>query len=355
MLNTSEIRQAYFDHFIARHHVLVPRASLVPHEDPTTLFTGSGMQPLIPYLLGQPHPAGERLVDSQPCFRAEDIDVVGDSRHTTFFEMLGNWSLGAYFKAEQLPAFFSFLTEVLGLDPALLYPTALSGAPRYGIPRDDEAISIWKELFSAAGLATSTAVLETSEHASSVGLGTSRISLYNEDYCWWSRSGPPETMPIGEPGGPDSEVFYLFEQVEHDTAFGDQCHPHCDCGRFIEIGNSVFMQYRRTEDGFEELPQRNVDFGGGLERLAMAVLDSLRGTAAAAADHRRSRPGARLPGGRRSGSVEHCPGLRDAALRPPRHAPGPRHRHHRQSLERPRRACRRLLWGCLSRARRPHR
>ncbi len=123
---TAAIRRAYFDSFTARGHALIPRASLVPREDPTTLFTGSGMQPLIPYLLGTAHPAGDRLVDSQPCFRAEDIDEVGDTRHTTFFEMLGNWSLGSYFKAEQLPWFFGFLTGTLGLDPARLFVTVFA-------------------------------------------------------------------------------------------------------------------------------------------------------------------------------------------------------------------------------------
>jgi alanyl-tRNA synthetase len=274
MQGTAAIRRAYFDCFTARNHVLIPRSGLVPREDPTTLFTGSGMQPLIPYLLGAPHPAGVRLVDSQTCFRAEDIDEVGDTRHTTFFEMLGNWSLGSYFKAEQLGWFFEWLTGALGLDPGRLFVTVFSGAPRWEIPRDDESATIWAELFTGAGLAPTSCDLGTAENAAAIGSGTSRIISYDETQCWWSRAATPEAMPIGEPGGPDSEVFYLFDQVPHDPLFGANCHPHCDCGRYIEIGNSVFMQYRRTADGFEELPQRNVDFGGGLERLAMATLDS---------------------------------------------------------------------------------
>jgi alanyl-tRNA synthetase len=271
---TGAIRRAYLTYFTERRHALIPPAGLVPQEDPTTLFTGSGMQALLPYLVGAPHPAGDRLVDSQPCFRAEDIDEVGDTRHTTFFEMLGNWSLGDYFKSEQLEWFFQFLTGPLGLDPARLFVTVFSGAARWSIPRDGESAAIWSGLFEAAGIAPTTKELGTSAQAAAVGGGGARISFYDESNCWWSRSPSPETMPVGEPGGPDSEVFFLFDQVPHAPAFGARCHPHCDCGRYIEIGNSVFMQYRRTPQGFEQLPQRNVDFGGGLERLAMAHLDS---------------------------------------------------------------------------------
>jgi alanyl-tRNA synthetase len=273
-VDASEIRQAYLDFFLVRGHAQIARANLVPREDPTTLFTGSGMQPLIPYLLGAPHPSGNRLVDSQVCFRAEDIDEVGDSRHTTLFEMLGNWSLGSYFKESQLPWLFEFLTKVVGLDPSRLYASVFSGAPRWDIPRDDESASLWKELFSSVGLDPVIVELGSTLQASEVGIGDARIACYDESQCWWSRSGPPDTMPAGEPGGPDSEVFYLFPQIEHDPRLGAKCHPHCDCGRFVEIGNSVFMQYRRTESGFELLPQRNVDFGGGLERIAMAAIDS---------------------------------------------------------------------------------
>jgi alanyl-tRNA synthetase len=271
---TAAIRSAFVAHFSARGHTRIPAASLVPREDPTTLFTGSGMQPLIPYLLGEAHPGGSRLVDSQPCFRAEDIDEVGDTRHTTFFEMLGNWSLGSYFKEEQLPSLYQFLTGTIGLDPTRLYVTVFSGSPRWDIPPDDESAAIWTELFASSGVAAPVRELGTSKRASSIGIGDARIAFYDEGNCWWSRAGAPDNMPVGEPGGPDSEVFYLFDQVPHDPAFGAKCHPHCDCGRYIEIGNSVFMEYRRTADGFEALSQRNVDFGGGLERLAMAALDS---------------------------------------------------------------------------------
>ncbi|WP_203919196.1 alanine--tRNA ligase [Rugosimonospora africana] len=273
-MDTAAIRRAYLDYHRLHGHAVIARASLVPREDPTTLFTGSGMQPLLPYLLGAPHPAGDRLVDSQTCLRAEDIDEVGDTRHTTFFEMLGNWSLGAYFKAEQIERLFTFLVDHLRLDPSRLYATAFAGAPRWRIPRDDESASLWVRLFATKGIVTPPVEAGDAERAAATGIGDAHVLFYDESQCWWSRSGPPSTMPEGEPGGPDSEVFYEFPQVPHDPSFGAHCHPHCDCGRFIEIGNSVFMQYLRTSDGFVELPRRNVDFGAGLERLAMAVTDT---------------------------------------------------------------------------------
>jgi alanyl-tRNA synthetase len=273
-MSASDIRRDYFDFFKSRGHALIARANLVPREDPTTLFTGSGMQPLIPYLLGSPHPEGSRLVDCQVCFRAEDIDEVGDDRHTTLFEMLGNWSLGDYFKAEQLPWIFEFLTEVVGLDPKRMYVSVFTGAPQWEIPSDEESLAIWIELFAKAGIAAEVLEVGSAANAAASGIGSARIIGYDESQCWWSRSGPPQNMPSGEPGGPDSEIFYLFPQIAHDTFFGAECHPHCDCGRFVEIGNSVFMQYRRTDTGFELLPKPNVDFGGGLERISMAQLDS---------------------------------------------------------------------------------
>ncbi len=273
-MDAAEIRRAYLDFYAERGHRVIARANLVPREDPTTLFTGAGMQPLIPYLLGAPHPDGARLVDAQPCFRAEDIDEVGDARHTTMFEMLGNWSLGDYFKSEQLPWVFEFLTAVVGLDPSRLYVTAFAGSAQWDIPRDEESVHLWQRLFASVGIEADTLERGSAARAGAEGIGGARIVLYDESESWWSRSGPPATMPAGEPGGPDSEIFYLFPQVAHNPAFGAHCHPHCDCGRFVEIGNSVFMQYRRTETGFEELPHPNVDFGGGLERIAMASADA---------------------------------------------------------------------------------
>ncbi len=262
-MTADQIRTKYLEFFTTRGHKEIPRAKLVPENDPTTLFTGSGMQPLLPYLLGQKHPAGKRLVNSQPSFRAEDIEEVGDNRHTTFFEMLGNWSLGDYFKAEQLPWFWEFLTKELKLDPQKLYVTVFAGDEKLGIQKDTESAEIWKKLFSKAKIDAKEV-----ENPSTEGI-KGRIFYYGSTN-WWSRTGPPENMPEGEPGGPDSEVFYDFG-TKHDHKYGKVCHPNCDCGRFLEIGNSVFMQYVKTKDGFRELPQRNVDFGGGLERLVAAV------------------------------------------------------------------------------------
>ena len=176
---TAAIRRAFRDHFVVRGHAPIASASLVPREDPSTLFTGSGMQPLTPYLLGASHPAGDRLVNSQPCFRAEDIDEVGDTRHTTFFEMLGNWSLGSYFKDEQLPWLFSFLAETLRLDPERLVVTVFAGSPRWSLPRDDESADIWAGLFSQAGVSTSIRELGTTERAATFGVGDARIALYD--------------------------------------------------------------------------------------------------------------------------------------------------------------------------------
>ncbi len=269
-MTLDEVRKKYLDFFTRRGHTVIPSASLVPDNDPTTLFTGSGMQPLVPYLLGQRHPAGNRLVNSQKCFRSEDIDEVGDNRHTTFFEMLGNWSLGDYFKEDQLFWLFQFLTEEVGIEPKKLFVTVFAGEPKYGIPKDIESASLWKKIFSLSGVLAKEVDLGSVERAASVGMQEGRILYYDAKKNWWSRAGVPEKMPVGEPGGPDSEIFYEFDSVTHDGKFGAHCHPNCDCGRFMEIGNSVFMEYLKTEKGFEKLAQKNVDFGGGLERIVAA-------------------------------------------------------------------------------------
>ena len=277
-MTVSDVRKRYLEFFKARGHVVIPSAPIVPGNDPTTLFTSSGMQPLIPYLLGKDHPEGSRVTDSQLSFRAGDIEEVGDNRHTTFFEMLGNWSLGDYFKKEQLPWFFEFLTsesEGLGLDPSKLYVTVFAGDEGAGMEADMEAVEIWKELFKSKGIDAEFANIGSEAQGYEKGMnGNDRIFAYESKKNWWSRSGTPAQMPAGEPGGPDSEVFYDFG-LPHDTKWGANCHPNCDCGRFVEIGNSVFMQFVKNEDGtFSNLPKQNVDFGGGLERLTMATIGS---------------------------------------------------------------------------------
>lgn len=267
----NDIRSSYLSYMEKHGHAVVPSASLVPQNDPTTLFTGSGMQPLVPYLLGKEHPKGKRIVDSQKCFRSMDIEEVGDNRHTTFFEMLGNWSLGDYFKKEQLPFFFNFLTEEVGLDASKLYVTVFIGDEKNNVPRDTESVTIWKELFATKDIDAEVVEIGSEENGYSVGMQGGRIFYYVAKKNWWSRAGTPEKMPVGEPGGPDSEVFYDFG-TPHDPKWGKECHPNCDCGRFLEIGNSVFMQYIKQPDGsFALLPKQNVDFGGGLERIAAAA------------------------------------------------------------------------------------
>ncbi|SIT69256.1 alanine--tRNA ligase-related protein [Microbacterium sp. RU33B] len=272
-MTADEIRRIFLEYMAERGHVVIPRAPLIPKDDPTTLFTGSGMQPLLPYLLGEQHPDGTRLADGQTCLRVQDVEEVGDNRHTTFFEMLGNWSLGDYFKQEQIPQVWTFLTEKVGLDPARIYVSCFSGDPEHDIPKDEESAAIWTRLFEEAGVSSDQVDVGTEEHAAAVGTGGARIAFYSKKN-WWCRGGKAEDMPVGEPGGPDTEMFYLFPHVEHDPAYGEHCHQNCDCGRFIELGNSVFMEYRKTETGFEPLPRRNVDYGGGLARIAAAAIDS---------------------------------------------------------------------------------
>jgi alanyl-tRNA synthetase len=272
-MTAQEIRKAYIDFFVERKHKAIPRALLVPYNDPTTLFTGSGMQPLIPYLLGEPHPEGKRLVDSQTCLRAQDIEEVGDNCHTTFFEMLGNWSLGDYSRAEQISWFFEFLTKIVGLEPKNIYVTCFIGDAKHKIPKDTESAEVWKKLFVAAGIDAKEVEIGSEKDGAAKGMQDGRIFYYDADKNWWCRAGKIGDMPAGEPGGPDSEVFYQFDFVTHDTKYGEHCHPNCDCGRFMEIGNQVFMEYVKTEAGFDKLPKHNVDFGGGLERIAAAKLN----------------------------------------------------------------------------------
>lgn len=272
-MNAQEIRLKYLDFYSKQAHAVIRRAPLILTDDPTTLFTGAGMQPMIPYLLGEPHPEGKRIADSQTCLRAQDIDDIGDNRHTTFFEMLGNWSLGDYFKKEQIDWIWTFLTEEIGLDPQRLYMTCFIGAPEYNIAKDTEAAKLWQQKFAEKGIEAGLADIGSEEQGAARGIHLGeRIFFYDGSKNWWSRNGGPETTPIGDPCGPDSEMFYEFDFIEHDPKFGEHCHPNCDCGRFMEIGNNVFMAYKKVADGvFEPLEKPNIDHGSGLERIAAAA------------------------------------------------------------------------------------
>lgn len=256
-MTASEIVSKFIAFYEKRGHKRIANSPLVPQNDPTTLFTSSGMQPLVPYLLGETHPLGTRLVNVQNVFRAVDIDEIGDNRHTTFFRMLGNWSLGDYFKTEEIPWVYEFITKELKINPQRLYFTVFEGTD--DVEKDEDAIKIWKDVLKKDDIESE-----------------GRIFAYDAEKNWWSRSGPPEKMPAGEPGGPSSEIFYDFgaELKLHESSQwkDESCHPNCDCGRYIEIGNSVFMAYKKQEDGsLTPLPKPNVDFGGGLERLLIAA------------------------------------------------------------------------------------
>ncbi len=249
-MTTNEIRQKFLDFFTEKGHAVIPSASVVPENDPTVLFTTAGMQPLVPYLLGQKHPMGTRLADSQKCVRTDDIDEVGDNRHLTFFEMLGNWSLGDYFKKESIAWSFEFLTskDWLGIDPKKIYVTVFEGDA--DAPRDDESIGIWQAQFETFGI-----VAELGD----------RIRAYPKKKNWWGPAGATG------PCGPDTEIFYDTGK-SHNPFYGETCHQNCDCGKFVEIWNNVFMEYEKTADGsFVPLKQKNVDTGMGLERITAVI------------------------------------------------------------------------------------
>ena len=232
-LTADQLRDKYLTFFESKGHAVISGASLIPENDPTVLFTTAGMHPLVPYLLGEPHPAGRRLTNVQKCVRTGDIDAVGDSCHLTFFEMLGNWSLGDYFKKEAIAWSFEFLTQHLGFAPDQLSVTVFAGED--GIPRDDESIAIWKSL----------------------GIPEERIYALPKEDNWW---GPAGTTG---PCGPDTEMFIDNGQ----PACGPECRPGCHCGKYIEIWNDVFMQYNKTAEGtYEPLKQHNVDTGMGVAR-----------------------------------------------------------------------------------------
>lgn len=255
-LSANEIRRRYLAFFEKRGHAAIPSASLVPENDPTVLFTTAGMQPLVPYLLGQPHPQGNRLASAQKCVRTGDIEEVGDNRHLTFFEMLGNWSLNDYFKDQSIPWSFEFLTskdEGLGLDPNRIYVTVFAGDD--DAPRDDESIGIWKEVFAGAGIAA-----EVDKPLDQGG----RIFTMGKADNWWGPAG--QTGPCG----PDSEMFYDVENGATKTTADGM--PDWESGRIVEIWNNVFMQYEKMADGtIQKMTRHNVDTGMGLERIAMLM------------------------------------------------------------------------------------
>jgi alanyl-tRNA synthetase len=259
-----ELRQKFLDFFKEKGHAILPSASLLPENDPSVLFNTAGMQPLVPYLKGEPHPMGTRLADAQKCLRTGDIDEVGDNRHLTFFEMLGNWSLGDYFKEESIAWSFEFLTSDhwLGIDPKKIYVTVFEGD--HDAPRDETSIGIWQAQYEIKGVAAEIGIANTDEPAATDG---PRIYLYPKAKNWWPGATAKGLC------GPDTEIFY-DTGLPHNPAFGAVCHPNCDCGRFVEIWNNVFMQFNRVEEGgsLESLPKQNVDTGMGLERTT-AVLN----------------------------------------------------------------------------------
>ena len=240
-MTAKDLRKLYTNYFIEKGHKVIASASLLPENDPSVLFTTAGMHPLIPYLLGEKHPLGNRLVNVQKCVRTCDIDEVGDPNHLTFFEMLGNWSLGDYFKDESISMSFEFLTKTLGLSKDKLAVSVFSGDD--SIPKDDEAHKIWK----------------------ASGLTDEQIYFYNKEENWWGPAG------ITGPCGPDSEIFYDMGKEK----CSDECGPACHCGKFVEIWNNVFMEYNKNSDGtYSRLPQKNVDTGMGLERI-LAIINGV--------------------------------------------------------------------------------
>jgi len=257
-MNTKQLREKFITFFTSspRNHKEIPSSSLVPENDPTVLFITAGMHPLVPYLMGEPHPLGKRLVDIQKSIRTDDIEEVGDLRHLTFFEMLGNWSLGDYFKKEAIEWSFEFLTgkKWLGLDPSRLYVSVFEGDG--DAPADDESIQHWTNVFKTVAINATVGDL-------SKGVLDNRIFPYPKAKNWWGPAG------VTGPCGPDTEMFFDTKLPLHDTKkHGPICHINCDCGRFLEIWNDVFMQYHKKPDGtFEPLSQKNVDTGMGMERM----------------------------------------------------------------------------------------
>ena len=231
-----EIRNKYLEFFKKHGHVVIPSASLIPENDPSVLFTTAGMQPLVPYLLGEKHPEGKRLTDYQKCLRTNDIDEVGDNRHLTYFEMLGNWSLGDYFKEESIQMSYEFLTKELGIPAEKISVTCFAGDE--DCPKDELTAYCWEK----------------------VGIPKDRIYFYGKDDNWWI---------AGEEGpcGPDTEMFYDTGKPK----CSENCQPSCDCGKYVEIWNNVFMEYYKKDGNYTKLEQKNVDTGLGLERMTMLL------------------------------------------------------------------------------------
>ena len=244
MIKANELREKFLEFFREKGHAVIPSASVIPENDPTVLFTTAGMHPLVPYLLGAHHPEGRRLTDVQKCIRTGDIDEVGDASHLTFFEMLGNWSLGDYFKKEAISWSWEFLTDKkwLGLDPDRLAFTVFAGDD--DAPRDEESYELWR----------------------SMGVKEDHLFFLPKENNWWGPAG------ITGPCGPDTEMFIIRDV----PPCGPNCSPACDCGRYLEIWNDVFMQYNKQADGsFLPLEQKNVDTGMGLERT-IGVLQGVK-------------------------------------------------------------------------------
>ena len=265
-----DVRKKYLNFMSQNGHQLITSHPLVPKEDSTTLFVSSGMQPLIQFFFGKDHPSGKRVANSQRCIRTNDIEEVGDNRHTTFFEMLGNWSFGDYGKEKQINMFFDFLTKNVGIPAEKLYVTVFAGDEKNGIPKDGESAKIWQDIFKNAGVSNGTQHIGTEENGDNIGMEIgARIFYYNSKKNWWSRSGIPSEMPVGEIGGGDTEVFYRYDK--YDMEWSGKSHPNTESGEFVEIGNSVFMEWVKESDGFKPLKNKNVDFGGGLERIVSAA------------------------------------------------------------------------------------
>ena len=231
-----EIRNKYLKFFESKGHKIIPSAPLIPENDPSVLFNTAGMQPLVPYLLGQKHPEGTRLTDYQKCVRTNDIDEVGDNRHLTYFEMLGNWSLGDYFKDESIAMSYEFLTDVLGIPNEKLSVTCFAGDE--DCPRDEVAAAAWKK----------------------AGIPEERIYYFGKDDNWWIAGDEG-------PCGPDTEMFYDTGKPKCSP----ECNPSCGCGKYVEIWNNVFMEYYKDKNGYRKLAQQNVDTGLGLERMTMLL------------------------------------------------------------------------------------